>query len=188
LEDVGGTIAYNADGVQSTWTVRIDVAHDAVLVWHGLPFVVSSGANVRRTTLLTLAGSGQCCVRETMVLGRTGEAGGRIESRTTALRDGQILFAEHLVIEGADPTPGVMGNNRVLDSIQLLGCSAPAVDSGTTVLELDEYGSIARALGHDLHESNLDTTWQTWRQFILRHDLRSRYAEVALAQHQGGSP
>jgi urease accessory protein len=178
LEDVGGTIAYDADGAQSTWNVRIDVAANAELIWHGLPFVVSTGANVSRTTVLTLAPSGRSCVRETIVLGRAGETGGRIESRTSICRDGHILFAEHLVVDGNVRTPGVMGNNRVLDSILLMGSSAPPADSETVVLELDQGGSIARMLGGELHRSNLDSTWQMWRQFVLRNDLQPRDSEA----------
>jgi urease accessory protein len=152
LEDIGGTVAYNADGLGSKWVVEATVEANALLIWHGLPFVVADGANVDRRTTITLRGPGAlACVRETIVLGRTGERGGTIDLRTNvhttpaaALtgpaqtgpgRNGRVaaeaLFVERLTVCGAEPVPGVVGGNRVLDSLLLLGTRAPAVSSAS---------------------------------------------------------
>lgn len=58
VEDVGGTVAYPAgparaaltgEGV-STWDVDIEVADGGRLIWETYPFVVATGARVRRST------------------------------------------------------------------------------------------------------------------------------------------
>jgi len=144
LEDIGGTVAYNADGLRSQWLVEATVEANGLLIWHGLPFVVADGANVDRRTTITLRGPGAlACLRETIVLGRTGERGGTIDLRTnvhtasatmpagqsqSAPNDGvaEALFVERLTVRGAEPVPGVVGGNRVLDSLLLLGTRAPA--------------------------------------------------------------
>jgi urease accessory protein len=153
LEDIGGTVAYNADGVRSEWLVEVTVEENALLIWHGLPLVVADGANVDRRTTLTLLGSGaMACLRETIVLGRTGERGGTIDLRTTVNATSlpvdpsesgvhqqyegitEALFVERLRVNGAEPVPGVVGDTRVLDSLLLLGTRAPTDASAPAAL------------------------------------------------------
>lgn len=165
LEDIGGTVAYNADGVESEWIVEVIVEANALLIWHGLPFVVADGANVDRRTSVLLRGPGAlACLRETIVLGRTGERGGRIDLRTNVRTtsvvvptlpldtndppvivekwaadevrddDDEPLFVERLMLRGADPVPGEMGGNRVLDSLLLLGSRSPDGAAGAAAV------------------------------------------------------
>ena len=178
LEDIGGTVAYNADGLGSEWVVEAIVEENALLIWHGLPFVVADGANVDRRSTITLIGDGAlACLRETIVLGRTGERGGTIDLRTTVTvqQDERIaaeaLFVERLTVRGAEPVPGVVGGNRVLDSVQLFGTRAPADASpavpaaalgSTEVLQLDGPASIIRSLQHEAHRSLLSPVWDEW--------------------------
>ncbi|PWB96471.1 urease accessory protein UreD [Salinibacterium hongtaonis] len=182
LEDIGGTVAYNADGRGSEWFVDATVEENALLLWHGLPFVVADGANVDRRTVIDLRGHGAlACLRETIVLGRTGERGGTIGLRTTvqamthteasAQAHTEAIFVEHLTVSGTDPVPGVLGDNRVLDSVLLLGTRAPADAAGrvardspcTEVFELEGEGSITRSLHHEAHRSLLSPVWESWR-------------------------
>jgi urease accessory protein len=174
LEDIGGTVAYNADGQGSEWLVEVTVEANALLIWHGLPFVVADGANVDRRTSVTLRGPGAlACLRETIVLGRTGERGGAIDLRTTVqtTHEGaadEALFVEHVSVRGAAPVPGVVGGNRVLDSLLLLGARAPARSvpvravGATEVLELEGPASIARSLQLEAHRSVLSPVWTDW--------------------------
>jgi urease accessory protein len=179
LEDIGGTVAYNADGLGSEWVVEATVEANALLIWHGLPFVVADGANVDRRTTITLRGHGAlACLRETIVLGRTGESGGTIDLRTAVWSDAEPLFVERLTVHGDAPVPGVVGGNRVLDSVMLLGTRArpdaaavsgmPARARGCTeVLQLEGPASIARSLQHDAHRSVLSPVWEDWRAHAL---------------------
>jgi len=176
LEDIGGTVAYNADGHKSEWIVDVTVEAGALLIWHGLPFVVADGANVDRRTSIILRGPGAtACLRETIVLGRTGERGGIIDLRTSVLtiattsdekNQTEPLFVERLVVRGTEPVPGVIGTNRVMDSLLYFGGRAPAVApavlGATEILELEGPATIARSLQHEAHRSVLTTVWDDW--------------------------
>uniref|UniRef100_UPI003B3A64F7 urease accessory protein UreD n=1 Tax=Nakamurella sp. TaxID=1869182 RepID=UPI003B3A64F7 len=125
--ETAGTVAYDAQGVTSGWTVRARLGQGARLTWNGEPFVVADGADVLRVTELDLAPGATACLRETLVFGRVGEAGGALRSTTRARLDGTDLLVEDL--ELADPLvrsgPGLLGSCRVVDSVLLLGIAAP---------------------------------------------------------------
>lgn len=164
LEDVGGTLAYPGEGRRSAFDVTIRLEAGAHLVWRSLPFVVAEGAAVDRTVTITLGQGAALCVRETLVLGRTGERGGALRSRLHARTvDGDPLLLEDLDLDGARPVTGVMGPYRVLDSVLLLGARPQAAPAdGAVVLELETPGSLARALAHDAHSAVLDAVLEDW--------------------------
>ncbi|MDQ1572961.1 MAG: urease accessory protein [Actinomycetota bacterium] len=164
LEDIGGTVAYDADGLLSTWTVDVKVEARGVLIWHGLPLVVADGANVSRTTRIALGAAGRACLRETVVLGRVGEAGGLVRQRTDVAIEGRPAFVEELAVGGGIDVPGVIGANRVLDSVLTVGLRGVNAPPTVTVLELESAGSLARYLGMSTHLSPLDTVWASWSQ------------------------
>ncbi len=127
MVETAGTVAYDAAGVASSWTVCIDVADDGVLIWAGEPFVVAHGANVTRRTTIDLGCAVGGCLRETLVLGRTGETGGAVRSTLTARQRGEPAA-------GGGPRPdrrrtaalpGMLGTARVMDTVCLLGVTAP---------------------------------------------------------------
>ncbi len=166
LEDIGGTVAYNADGERSTWTGDVVVEAGGVFLWHSLPLVVADGANVARTMRITLAATARTCLRETIVLGRVGETGGRIHQRTDITIDGRPVFIEELVIGDGIDIPGVIGANRVLDSVLVAGTRGPATPPPVRVLEFEAAGSLARHIGMSTHTSPLDAVWENWRDSI----------------------
>lgn len=171
LEDVGGTIAYRADGRPSAWTMHARVEAGGALVWRGLPFVVTDGADVVRDSRIELAAGATAVIRETLVLGRHGESGGRLASSFTARDDGGPLLVEHLDLDGTSPEPGVLGDHRVLDAVIALGFRPPTSASD---LELEHPGAIARHLGAETHTSRLDRVWDEWAAFPLRSPLSDR--------------
>jgi urease accessory protein len=162
LEDIGGTVAYNADGLLSTWTVDVEVEARGVLIWHGLPLVVADGANVSRTTRIALGAGARACLRETVVLGRVGEAGGLVRQRTDVAIEGRPAFVEELAVGGGIDVPGLIGANRVLDSVLTVGLRGVAPPPTVAVLELEATGSLARYLGMSTHMSPLDAVWESW--------------------------
>lgn len=166
LEDIGGTVAYNADGQQSTWTVNVVVEAGGVFLWHSLPMIIADGANVTRTMRITLATDARACLRETIVLGRVGETGGRIHQRTDITIDGLPVFIEELVIGDGIDIPGVIGANRVLDSVLIAGTRGPVTPPPVRVLEFEYPGSLARYLGMSTHTSPLNVVWESWRDNI----------------------
>lgn len=88
LVEVSGTVAYAGRGRSASWDADVRVDAGGLLVWDALPFVVADGADVERTTRVSLAAGGGrrepgvALLRETLVLGRSGEVGGRLRSRT----------------------------------------------------------------------------------------------------------
>lgn len=169
LFDVAGTVAYDGRGQAARWDVRVRVAAGGRLRWSGAPFVVGDGADVTRTLAVDLAEDAHALVRETLVLGRVGQTGGRVRSRTEIARVGHPVLVEDLDL---DPTqhrrlPGMLGPWRVLDTVLTLGLPPPvgpaaALDHRLVRYVLPEPGStLHRYLGSDLDRSPVHPMWAT---------------------------
>ncbi|MGS0683738.1 urease accessory protein UreD [Nakamurella sp. GG22] len=166
LVETAGTVAYDAEGRASSWTVRIRIGDGGRLFWAGEPFVVSHGANVRRSTTIELGIDAVACLRETLVLGRTGEVGGALESTLSVRQNGTLLMAEHLDLTGIDERvlPGIVGDARVLDTVSLLGMGAPQEPelAAGNRFDLDGPGAVARWLGAGYAASPLVSIRTSW--------------------------
>lgn len=157
IEDVGGTVAYR--GLRSWWILDVRIAAGGTLLWSGLPFVVTDGADVERRSSLALGAGARAVIRETLVLGRHGEHGGRLTSELAVTdHEGPILI-ERLDADGSVPEPGVLGGNRVIDSVLAVGFRPPARPMD---LEFDRPGAMARHLSDHTHGSPLDPVWGAW--------------------------
>jgi len=161
LTDIGGTVAYGGRSEPARWTAEVDLAPGARLLWAGKPLIVSDGAEVLRTTRVRLEDDAVALLRETAVLGRSGERGGTIRSRMLVDRGGSPLLAEGFQASGAAPQPGVLGGHRVLDAVVLAGIRPPSSDTADVLL-LDGPGATARYLGGQTHRSPLDAVWNEW--------------------------
>ena len=175
LTDVGGTVAYDGDGRECRWDALIRLGPGARLSWAGLPFVVARGADVRRTTTARLGPGAHLTLRETVVLGRSGERGGRIVLRTDIADDVGPILVEELTATGDRPVPGVLGEHTVIDTVTAVretGAGSPTerpddrahpadpvtarrLDEAVT-LQLDRGGTLTRWLGSATHLSPLD--------------------------------
>jgi urease accessory protein len=160
LEDIGGTVAYGGRPERSRWVADIELEEGAALVWAAKPLIVSDGAEVVRTTRARIADRAALLIRETTVLGRSGERGGTIRSRTLVDQSGHPLLAEALHASGAAPQPGVLGGHGVFDAVVLAGIRPHAETPGTMMLEGP--GAVARHLGSHTHESPLDALSHRW--------------------------
>ncbi|WP_435737001.1 urease accessory protein UreD [Cellulosimicrobium sp. PMB13] len=156
LVEVSGTVAYTGRGRAASWSVDVVVEAGGLLVWDALPFVVAEGADVARSTDVRLGAGAVALLRETLVLGRTGETGGRLRSSTRAehvvrpvlaggpqhdggeisppgrsdpvcLEPARELFVEDLDLGADRALPGILGTARVVDSVLLLGARPPAL-------------------------------------------------------------
>lgn len=156
--ETAGTVAYAMRGASAQWDVDVELRDAAALTWHGEPFVVAEGADVRRSTTLRLGDDCRALLRESLVLGRHGEAGGTLRTTTRVTRSGQELLAEDL-----DLAPGVrsgwamLGSARCLDVVTALGFRLPDAEH---TLQLEGTGSVARRLVSDQHTSDLGRLWQ----------------------------
>ncbi|MFE5341568.1 urease accessory protein UreD [Isoptericola sp. NPDC056578] len=174
LTDVGGTVAYDGEGVPCRWDVEVHLGAGARLDWEGLPFVVSTGADVTRSTDAVLGAGARLRLRETVVLGRGGERGGRVVLRSCVRDDEGPLLVEEVVAAGDRPVPGVLGGTRVVDTVTDLrgtgdddpvGDADVGADAGTdaggpgadgaVTLRLERGGTLTRWLGPAAHLSPL---------------------------------
>jgi len=156
-----GTVAYAMRGGNARWAVAVDLAEDARIVWGAEPLVISSGARVVRSLDLHLEERAVAVMRETLVFGRSAEAGGALRQHfRVSGRDGPLL-AEDLDVDGAHPKPGVLAGARVVDTVAVLGRRATGIPTPDAAhrLELDREGTLLRAFASAAHRSPLDPTW-----------------------------
>lgn len=166
IEDVGGTVAY--PGAPASWLLDVRIGIGATLLWHGLPFVVTDGAEVERCSSLTLDHGARAVIRETLVLGRHGERGGRLISAFATVDEGGPILVERLDADGRTPEPGVLGSNRVIDAVIAVGFRPPARPED---LDFDRAGAMARHLSDHTHGSPLDAMWDAWAAHAKRRAL-----------------
>lgn len=145
IVEPGGTVAYAMRGGTARWDVSIELEADASLVWRGEPFVVAEGADVRRGLDVRLAPGARLALRETLVLGRSGEAVGRLRSRTVVRCEVPVL------VEELDSATG-LGPHRVVD--QLLHVALACADHPTTLV-LETGDRLHRWIGDATHRSPL---------------------------------
>lgn len=159
LLDIGGLVVYGrpgAAGEASQWHARVDLGADAHLTWEGLPTVITDAGRLARSLILNLAPGSSAVVRETLVLGRAGERGGRLRSDTDATDADGVILRETLEVAGDEPVPGILGGDRVVDSVIALGGRIELADvPGAVRLDLERGGTVLRHLGEAAHESPL---------------------------------
>lgn len=163
LVEPAGTVAYAMRGGSASWDVDVTVAPGGVLVWHGQPFVVAEGADVRRTMTARLEESASLLLRETLVLGRAHEGPGRLHARTLVEQASRPVLVEELHLGPGCPNVGVLGEHRVLDTVLVCGsrpsAPLPHVD-GVHELRLAEEAAMWRGIGLASHEVSLAPTWE----------------------------
>ncbi len=171
-----GMVAYDADSVPSRWTLDACLGEDSALIWHGASFVAAAGSNVHRQTRLQLAGGARALVRETLVLGRSGEHGGQLRSVTRAAGpDGDLLY-EDLDLTGVrSRAVGILGDAKVVASATAVGWRPaaihPAPNTGAREphrarrFDLAAPGAVARSLGTQAHAADRETGayFEAWR-------------------------
>ncbi|BDZ42369.1 hypothetical protein GCM10025865_16680 [Paraoerskovia sediminicola] len=158
LVEIAGTVAHHGRGRSAAWRSRVRVGADAVLTWAAEPFVVSDGADVVRSLDVEMSAGSRAVVREVLVLGRSGQGGGALRSRTRVRLDGAPLHVEDLDLRdaGLRASPAVLGAARVVDT---LSCWGFRDDGDPLALQLEGPGTVERYLGRDHHESPLSRRW-----------------------------
>ena len=171
--EVAATVAYRGSA-PARWRVRADLATDSRLIWSAEPFIVAAGADVDRDSRFELAESAVLCLRETLVLGRSGESGGRLRTRSAVNRAGKPLLIEDLDLtdQRARSRPGLLGNARVLDSVLLAGCRAPQqpVLPPDCRFELAGPGTLGRVRRGGTADSPVAGWARCWREAVRTDD------------------
>lgn len=161
LLEVAATVAYHGRGRSASWCTTVRVGEGARLDYAGEPLVVSDGADVTRVVDVDLAAGAVARLRETVVFGRAGERGGRLDAQTVLRRAGAEFCREHLVTDATDRArPGILAGAKVLDSVLDLGtpaARAPAAgEPGTSRFRLLEPDcTLTRYLGTAAADSPL---------------------------------
>jgi urease accessory protein len=159
LFDVAATVAYSGRGRAAGWRTSIRVADHATLRYPGEPLIVSEGADVTRSTSVDMELSGRLELRETVVLGRSGEVGGPVRSRMHLRVAGEDVWVEDQVLDPAEgrTLPGMLGEHRVLDTALSVGPvpAGPAPPGAVRFTLPYGRGSVSRYLGSSLATSPL---------------------------------
>jgi len=166
LVEPTGTVAYDMAGGLAEWATRIELRDDARLAWATEPFIVSSGADVVRTTQVTLGAGARLAMREVIVLGRHGERPGRARFDWSAYdHTDRPLLVESLQVDERSSLPGVLGDHRVLSSVTALGWVPPAELASVGRLDLEHGGTTWRELAVATHSLS-PLAWQVASDFI----------------------
>ena len=162
LADIAATVAYHGRGRPAVWRTRIRVASGASLRYAGQPLIVSDGAEVTRSLTVDLDTGATAALRETVVFGRSGQDGGRLDAQTVLSRAGVEFLRERLRTDAVSRAlPGVLGGVTVTDTVLALGCPGPSLGPvaegpGLTRFQLLDPGStMTRYLGRSAAESPL---------------------------------
>lgn len=153
VQETSGTVAYDMRGGSATWSVDAEVGAGGCLVLDSLPWVSAHGSRVVRSLSVDLGAGATLLARETLVLGRSGEAPGSLVSGTVVTRELRPVLVEELRSEHLAP-------HRVLDSVLAVG-SGVGVAGSPAPLVLETGDRIWRRLGHEAHETAavLDPVW-----------------------------
>ena len=122
LSDIAGTVAYHGRGRAASWRTSIRLGLGARCSYAGEPLILSDGSDVTRTLTVDLAEGATARLRETLVFGRAGEVGGRLDATTVLRREGEEFCRERLVLDAEERArPGLLAGVRVVDSVLTLG-------------------------------------------------------------------
>jgi urease accessory protein len=129
LEPIAATLALPGPA-RTTLELHADVAGRLIL--DEPPLIVPAGADVVRTTRITLADGAVAAWRETVVLGRAGEGPGRLEATTRVTLAGAPLLHETLRIDPAanDAYVALPPGHRVIGTVALLGIAGNLAGPG----------------------------------------------------------
>lgn len=143
--ETAGTVAYDMRNASpgpgsARWDVEIRVADGGSLRWEALPLIVATGADVLRCTTVRLGAGAALWLRETLVLGRSGEAGGRVRSRLDVRREVPVLV---------ETTDSADFGSRVVDSLLVIG------HESVGGMRLKAGGTLFRSLTDQAHLSSI---------------------------------
>jgi urease accessory protein len=112
------------DGAESVLRVTASVAAGGRLEYLPEPVVVSEGARHATLVSVTLAAGASLVLRDELLLGRHGEAGGTARTVLRADYAGWPLLRQSVEVSGSDPValgPAVLSGHRAVGSLLVAG-------------------------------------------------------------------
>jgi urease accessory protein len=173
LIEVAGMVAHDVRGGQGAHLdVRVALGAGARMSWAARPLTLAAGCDLRRSTRVQLEDGAALLWRDTVVLGRTGEAPGRMVADLDVCWAGAELHAERLDTGDQEllSSPVVLGAGaRVLDTLALYGARA---SPGESILQLAGPGTIRPLPAPTLAAAarTLDPLQAHWRAALFCDD------------------
>ena len=125
LVETGATVAHHArGGAPAQLRVTVALAAGARLTWLARPLVLAAGCAVARETTVALADGAVALLRETVVLGRSGEPPGALAATFRATHAGRPLLHERL-----DTAPPIAAPSRAAPRLPGASRSRPAASA-----------------------------------------------------------
>lgn len=162
VEPVAATLALPG-AARTLLALEVDVETGGLLVLDEAPLIVAAGADVQRRCSLALEQGAVVLMRETVVLGRDGEAPGTLVAVLRATLGGRALLHDGLRLRDGDPYVALAPGHRVASTVSLLGLRPPA---GTPAgMALEGPGAMLRASAASLAavDSATAATWHAWK-------------------------
>ncbi len=145
----------------------VEVGRGGRLVLEDAPLIVASGADVVRSMMLKLAAGAEVALRDTVVLGRTGEAGGRLVSTLRVSDDDGVVLHDALRLDpaAADAHVALAAGHRVVGTLCVLGAAVPDEPR----FALARGGALRRATAPGMAELELELAepWLRWAQGVI---------------------
>jgi urease accessory protein len=167
LIEVAGLVAHDVRGGDgATLDVDVDLAPGARLHWAAQPLVLAGGCELGRHSVVALAEGAALLMRDTLVLGRTGEEPGALRS---SLEVGDLHVEELDTSDRALLRSAVVaGEATVLDTLALYGLRAP----DPAALQLAGPGSVLPLAAPSLaaSESVLGPMSAAWRASLYTQE------------------
>jgi len=168
LEPVAATVALPGLALTTLRTEVVVGAGGRLVVDEG-PLVVAEGAHVSRRVSVTLGVGAVAVVRDMVVLGRHGEAAGRVDAVLRVTGPGGAILHDGLQLGPESAAPGAGGRvrvalgagERVVGAVALLGATAEFADEETMTLAA---GALRRAAGATTHavDAALEACVRAW--------------------------
>ena len=136
VHSAGATLVQpGAAGSAARWAVSARVAAGGRLHWAPEPTVVADGAALDSSLRVELGAGAAATVRETVVLGRHGQRGGRHTGALEVVVEGVPLLVHTTVLDGADPAlcgPAGTGGARAVGTLVCAGAESLPDRAGPT--------------------------------------------------------
>jgi urease accessory protein len=167
VEPVAATLALPG-AARIVLALDVTVREGGRLVLDEGPLIVAAGADVERRCVIEVEAGAVAALRETVVLGRDGEAAGALDSTTRVTLAGMALLHDGLRFDAAGaPHVALAPGHRVLVGAGLFGMRPAKVVAGA--LELEGAGALLRATGASsaATDAALAACWKAWAQAAL---------------------
>jgi urease accessory protein len=145
------------DGLESVLRVSVSVGEGGRFEYLPEPVVATAGARHATLVSATLAAGAELVLRDEVLLGRHGEAGGTARTVLQVTYAGRPLLRQSLSVSGSDPAslgPAVLAGHRAVGALLLVNgpeaARIPALAAPeVAVMRLAGPGVLVTALAHD---------------------------------------